>query len=436
MKPAVGVSILCAAALLILQSCDPTTSGPDPMRARYSDPPVLYTFLTDAMTLQASAVRVEFPSYTTNVIVTAPGGFNIQRVGVFGFPAPWEGHPRPQFGQGGGAFPPDPDEFQFDPWDDVPEPVDIPFPPDDPFEDIPLPPPPPDDPFDGLPDPPFDLPPLPGGDLPTSHLTPPGTLTIFNTGGPTSSNFRPALVANAAVKVAATVAVGSYPGALASSPDRKTLYVAVGGNSSIAVVNRTTNTVASQISLPTGSRPYALAITPDGTKLFTGDFSETAAPLYAVTLPAGTVKQLNGGGGNYISQAIVTPDGTQVWYCSYYGNVEIFDVLTNTYITGLPISFPWNVAFNASGTRAYVTNGAEGVTGFVAVVDTATLKTIASIQVGKTPRAVRVTPSGRHVFVINTTDTIISQIDTATNTVIRSIKIPGINATGLGFSRN
>jgi YVTN family beta-propeller protein len=54
--------------------------------------------------------------------------------------------------------------------------------------------------------------------------------------------------------------------------------------------------------------------------------------------------------------------------------------------------------------------------------------------VGQTPRTLRVTPNGRHVFVINSTDTVISQIDTGTNTVIRSIKIRGAGATGLGFS--
>src|ERR1035438_2275861 len=42
-----------------------------------------------------------------------------------------------------GAFPPDPDEFQFDPWD-IPDIPDPPLPPDDfpdPFDDLPLPPP-------------------------------------------------------------------------------------------------------------------------------------------------------------------------------------------------------------------------------------------------------------------------------------------------------
>src|ERR1035438_8782667 len=64
--------------------------------------------------------------------------------------APAAGQPANQALQNPDRFPPDPDEFQFDPWD-IPEPPAIPFPPDDPFEDIPLLPAPFDDPFDGLP---------------------------------------------------------------------------------------------------------------------------------------------------------------------------------------------------------------------------------------------------------------------------------------------
>ena len=434
-------AILCAtaiAALLSTPACDPTTSGPDPMRARYGDPPIVYLFL-NGVTGQQTPVRIEFPSYTTRVNVTNPTGFTFLRqgVGAFGFQLlPQAATHRPR---GGGAFPPDPDEFQFDPWD-IPDPIDIPFPPDDPFEDIPPPPDPFDDPFDGLPDPPPDLPPLPGGDLPNSNYSP-GTVNVSNTGGAaTGKSVQPQPQAGGvqkpkAVTLVATIQVGPNAGAIVNSPDRKTMYVAVGGNGTIAVIDRTSNTVKSRITLPAGAQPFALAMTPDGTRLYSGELVPSPASIYSIDLPSGTVKKL-GVSGSYISQAIVTPDGTQVWICSYFGSVQIFDVLTNTYITALPISSPWNVAFNSSGTRAYITNGASGVQGSVAVVDTATLQTIASIPVGLTPRCVRVTPSGRHLFVTNYDSTFINQIDTATNTVIRTIDVGGVGASGIGFAHN
>jgi YVTN family beta-propeller protein len=440
-----GSAILCTAAIAALLStpaCDPTTSGPDPMRARYGDPPVVYTFL-NGVTGQQTAVRIEFPSYTTKANVTNPAGFTFLRqgAGVFGFQLTPQAATRRPLGQG--AQPPDPDEFNFDPWDipEPPNPFDDPFPDfPDPFDEIPPPPDPFDDPFNDFPDPPLDLPPLPGGDLPNSNYSP-GTVNITNTGGQqTGSGAQPQPQASSvrkpkAVTLIATIQVGPSPGWIANSPDRKTLYVAVGGNGTIAVIDRTTNTVASRITLPSGAQPYALAITPDGSRLYTGELAPSPASIYSVDLPGGAVKKL-GVSGSYISQAIVTPDGTQVWICSYFGNVQIFDVLTNTYITALPISNPWNVAFNPSGTRAYITNGPAGVQGSVAVVDTATLQTIASIPVGLTPRAVRVTPSGRHVFVTNYDSTFVNQIDTAANTVIRSIDVGGAGASGIGFAHN
>ena len=149
------VSLPALAWLAVLQGCDPT-SGPDPMQNYFADPPTLYTIL-NGRTGKETAVRIAFPSYTNQVNVTYPTGFTFLRqsagVSQMNLSRRLRALPRGQ-----GAFPPDPDEFQFDPWD-IPEP-DIPFPPDDPFDDIPLPPPPPDDPFDGLPDPPLDLPPL------------------------------------------------------------------------------------------------------------------------------------------------------------------------------------------------------------------------------------------------------------------------------------
>jgi len=118
------------------------------------------------------------------------------------------------------AFPPDPDEFLFDPWGvpDLPDPFDVPFPPDDPFEDIPLPPAPFDDPFDGLPDPPPDLPPLPGGDLipfdPSVSNAPwildPG-YDIFNEGLPNLVRSRAAAASSAGDLVLGTVKPGQLP---------------------------------------------------------------------------------------------------------------------------------------------------------------------------------------------------------------------------------
>ena len=428
----VVLALAAIAWLLILQACDPTVAS-NPMQNFYGDPPVVYTFL-NSITGHETAVRIAFPAYTNTVNVTNPTGFTFLRSGASlpGFlQQPMSIH---KFG--GGALPPDPDEFQFDPWD-IPDPPDIPFPPDDPFEDIPLPPPPPDDPFDGFPDPPFDLPPLPPDDLPGSDYSP-GTVNVTNPGSggginqPESIGKRPR-----SVTVRANIQVGPLAAGIVNSPDKSTLYVAVGGASNIAVIDRRSLSITRRIALPSGSQPYSLAITPDGKRLYTGEFvGNSNGSLYSIDLPNGPAKQLSGA-GSYVTHALVTRDGTQVWFCNYYGgNVLIYDVLTNALITALPIQFAWDVAFNASGTRAYITNGAPGSVGAVAVIDTASLQTIASIPVGSTPKNIRITPSGRHLFVTNYDSNFMTQIDTATNQVVRNIPVGGTGANGIAFASN
>ncbi len=417
---------LVAAWILVLAGCDPTSAGTDPKRSRWGDPPTIYTFL-NSDTGHQTAVRIEFPSYTTNVNVTNPPGFTFLRQGIGALLPQALRQPR-STRSGGGVDLPDPDEWQFDPWD---------WP--DPEDDFPLPDPPDpfEDPFGDLPPPP-DLPPFPDDELDMTNISD-GTMSMLETGGEqlgygtglrTQGLHKPR-----AVTLLGKIQLGPLAAGIATSPDKKTLYVAIGGNGTIAVVDRVSRTVKSSIKLPSGTQPYAMASTPDGSRLYTGEFIPSPAGAFSIDLPSGAVKRLSAP-GSFITQAVVTPDGTQVWFCSYFGNIQVYDVLTNTYLFQIPIANSWNVAFSADGSRAYVANGPAAVPGTVAVIDTATLKTIASIPVGNTPRNIRVSPSGRHVFVTNYDSNFISQIDTVTNTVIRSIPIGGTGASGLGFAHN
>lgn len=420
--------------LLISQACDPTATT-NPLQNFYGDPPVVYTFL-NSLTGQETAVRIAFPAYTNNVKVSNPTGFTFLRSGAL-LPGLLQ-QPMSVHKLGGGAIPPDPDEFGFDPWD-IPDPPD-PFLPDPPFDDFPPPPDPFDDPFDGLPDPPIDLPPLPSDDLPLTDYSP-GTVTVTGLGSSASGGAnQPESTGGKrprSVMVRANIQVGPLAAGIVNSPDKSTLYVAVGGAANIAVIDRRSLSITRRIALPSGAQPYSLAITPDGKRLYTGEFvGNSNGSLYSIDLPNGPVKQL-AGAGSYVTHALVTRDGTQVWFCNYFGgNVLIYDVLTNALITSLPIQFAWDVAFNASGTRAYITNGPAGAVGAVAVIDAASLQTIASIPVGMTPKNIRITPSGRHLFVTNYDSNFMTQIDTSTNQVIRNIPVGGTGANGIGFANN
>jgi YVTN family beta-propeller protein len=112
--------------------------------------------------------------------------------------------------------------------------------------------------------------------------------------------------------------------------------------------------------------------------------------------------------------AFVTPDGSQVWITYPFQNqIDVIDTLTNTDVGGRLVDSPAGIAFNPTGTRAYVTSGG----GTVTVFDAATLKQIGSYKVGRYPVDVSVGRDGRFVYVSNFADGTISVIDTVRGSV-------------------
>ena len=91
----------------------------------------------------------------------------------------------------------------------------------------------------------------------------------------------------------------------------------------------------------------------------------------------------------------------------------------------------WGIAFNPTGTRAFVTSS-ESVGGSLRVIDTVTYSVIANIPTGNGPRAVAVTPNGSHVFVADYGADTITQIDAVNNKVLRTIKV-GVKPEGFQF---
>ena len=86
------------------------------------------------------------------------------------------------------------------------------------------------------------------------------------------------------------------------------------------------------------------------------------------------------------------------------------------------------VAITPDGTRAYVVAGASS--GFVDVVNTATNTVIATINVGSSPSDVAITPDGTRAYVIN--GGTFSVIDTATNTIVATALLSGLNKIAIG----
>jgi YVTN family beta-propeller protein len=215
--------------------------------------------------------------------------------------------------------------------------------------------------------------------------------------------------------VIATIPVGSGPRAVAVSPDGTRAYVTNLASATVSVIDTATNTVIATI--PVGSGPRAVAVSPDGARAYvanqgpyTVSVIDTATNTVIETIPV----------GNQPSSVAVSPDGTRAYVANPgSATVSVIDTATNTVIATIAVgSSPQWVAVSPDGTRAYVASPGAGT---VSVIDTATSTVTATIPVGSSPRVVAVSPDGTRAYVANFGSGTVSVIDTATSTVIATI---------------
>jgi YVTN family beta-propeller protein len=130
-------------------------------------------------------------------------------------------------------------------------------------------------------------------------------------------------------QVTATVLLSEIqPFAMAITPDGTKVYVTDESGGAVSVINTTTNNVAAPI--PVGNDPYWAVVTPDGTKVYvtnagsgTVSVIDTATNQVTANVPVGT--------GGFCSAA-VTPDGTQVYVVNDFtsgGTISVIDTATN-----------------------------------------------------------------------------------------------------------
>jgi YVTN family beta-propeller protein len=183
-------------------------------------------------------------------------------------------------------------------------------------------------------------------------------------------------------------------------------YIANSGDSTVSVIDTSSNDYIKKISLCDGSCP------------------ENGLMPYGVA---------------------VSKNGSRVYVSNQSGNsVSVIDALTDplnpTVINTLShasLSTPSGIAINPAGTRLYVANIG---TGTVSVFDTTATPPVfvTSIGVGTAPEGVAVHPDGTYVYVANSGSNSVSVINTATNLVVATwpvgaypmglaVKIAGIN---------
>ena len=166
-----------------------------------------------------------------------------------------------------------------------------------------------------------------------------------------------------------------------------TAYVVNAGSGTVTPITTATNTAGHPIT--TGSDPWAIAITPDGTTAYVDNAgSGTVTPIAAATDTAGT--PIPTGYDSDPDAIAITPDGATAYVANEHsGTVTPITTATNT--AGPPItvgSGPWAIAITPDGTTAYVANHNSGT---VTPITTATNTAGTPITTGTYPDAIAIT---------------------------------------------
>lgn len=236
--------------------------------------------------------------------------------------------------------------------------------------------------------------------------------------------------------------------AMTFSPDGNFLFVTKGKAElsvattppSVVVVNLATNTVDTEIALPTTAAPQGgIAITPDGKSAYApvSDSIPGSAVTYAAYVIDTTARKVAAviALPNAPVHVAVTPDGTSA-YVALKNSLAAIDVLTNTIVANVQFPFPTaldRIVMDPAGRYVYVTNQGPNIV----IVDTITNRYIDQIKVAPmvsgTTR-LRISGDGRLLYSIDQGDPFVNLVDASARTVLSRTRVTTFPAGQTGWN--
>jgi YVTN family beta-propeller protein len=240
--------------------------------------------------------------------------------------------------------------------------------------------------------------------------------------------------------VVATIPVGTRPRGVRVSPDGRTIFVALSGSPKCPPTMpdaeceklkadkskdgvAVVDAAARKVSrvLPGGSDPEAFDISLDGATLFVSN--EDAGTASIVDVASGKIRATVPV-GKEPEGVRVQPDGKAVWVTGETDhNVTILDTRTGKVLGQVEVGRrPRSLAFTPDGARAYVTSEVDGT---VWVLDVPGRKRIALLTMPKGSKTMGsvASPDGKRIYVSNGRGGTVSVIDVATDSVIASVPV-------------
>ena len=252
--------------------------------------------------------------------------------------------------------------------------------------------------------------------------------------------------------VIATIPVGTRPRGVKVSPDGRTVYVALSGSPKCPPTmpdeeceklkaDKTKDGIAEvdvvarrvRRVLPGGSDPEQFDISGDGTRLYISN--EDAGTASLVDVKSGTIDTTVPVGAEPEGVRL-SPDGKLAYVTAESDtSIRVLDAATGAVKARIKVDRrPRDVAFTPDGKRAYAT--AE-VGGTVSVIDVAKNRVIATIKLppDAKPMGLRVSPDASRVYVATGRGSTVVVIDPATNKIVGTVKV-GQRPWGIALTRD
>src|SRR5262245_58605558 len=214
-----------------------------------------------------------------------------------------------------------------------------------------------------------------------------------------------------------TISIGNSFVGLAYSPDGGTLYVGGGADNDVKIFARGAGgswTQSPRLAIASAA-PSGLSLSPGGDKLYVALNRRNA--LGVVDLATRAVVQVQTGAFPYT--AVTSKDGRKVYVSNWGGRLPQPGDATD-------------------GSNPVVVDPATGIAnnGNVSVYDTNAKLVVKTIEVGLHPSAMALSPDGTRLYVANANSDSISVIDTAMDTVEKTIDVRPDSSAPLGSAPN
>lgn len=239
------------------------------------------------------------------------------------------------------------------------------------------------------------------------------------------------------MKVTGKVAVGDGPHEVVLSADGKTAYVSNYGaqtaGSSISVIDIATAKELRRVDVSPLMRPHGLHII--GTKLYFSAETNRAIARYDTVV--NKIDWIMGTGQNGSHMVVVSPDQKKLYTANIGSDSVTVLNFTQTappgpsQIVQIPVGKqPEAIDLSPDGKEVWVGLNVEGM---AEVVDLASAKSVAKIDIKGRPYRVRFTPNGKYVICTMLPTKEIVVIDAATRKEIKRLKLDNV-PLGVAFS--